>query len=365
MKKRNINIDILKAICLLFMILGHCGFPATRFIYLFHMPLFFMASGYLFNQNNVRTTDGLKLFLFRKMRSLWWPYVVWNTVFLAMQNIFLKINFYTNNPQILSYSGSSIQNYITLKQFVIGFIKILFFKGGTLFTSAFWFIRVLFVVEVVFAVITFLLNRVKLTTNKIDIVMGMLAIGSIIIGYILSINQIKLLDFSTCFAGFSLFWLGTLMRKPLFSKIVEHRISCLFSFIGLLILNMRGTILLNKNEFTNPAFLVCSSIFGWIFVYGISQFVCKKQYIASFAYKINMAAIDVMALHFIGFKAIAIVQIMIRDLPKYQLARFPVLDGSCGWWVLYFLAGLGFPLLFYRIKEYLKAKREKKWVCQG
>ena len=39
-KKRDKSIDILKAICLLCVILGHCGFPGTQFIYLFHMPLF-------------------------------------------------------------------------------------------------------------------------------------------------------------------------------------------------------------------------------------------------------------------------------------------------------------------------------------
>lgn len=99
--KRDKSVDVLKALCLIFMVLGHCGFPCTQFIYLFHMALFFMASGYLFNKNKVITTEGLKKFFCRKIKTLWLPYVFWNTAFLAMQNVFLKIHLYTCNPAVL------------------------------------------------------------------------------------------------------------------------------------------------------------------------------------------------------------------------------------------------------------------------
>lgn len=353
---RDENIDILKAICLICMILGHCGFPGTKFIYLFHMPLFFMASGYLFNKQRVTTYKEFQKFFFRKIKSLWMPYVVWNTVFLALQNFFLKINFYTNNLKVLTYSGSSTQDYITWRDFIIRFIKILFLKNGTVFTSAFWFIRVLFVVEIMFAVIILALKSIRIRDKVAEIIMGLLAILSLVIGYFFSVKHISLMDFAPCFVGFNLFWLGTLMKNRFFSRCIGRRISIFVTFIVLAFLNTKGIILLNKNQFTNPIFLICSSICGWIFLYGISKELNKSKKVASWAYQINLAAIDIMALHFIGFKLVAIVQVYLKSLPEYHLARFPVLDGSGGWWILYFLAGLFLPIAFYNIRIYCKRK---------
>lgn len=39
--KRNKIIDIMKAIGIIFMVLGHSGFKYTKWIYQFHMALFF------------------------------------------------------------------------------------------------------------------------------------------------------------------------------------------------------------------------------------------------------------------------------------------------------------------------------------
>lgn len=361
--KRDKSVDVLKALCLIFMVLGHCGFPCTQFIYLFHMPLFFMASGYLFNKNKVITTEGLKKFFCRKIKTLWLPYVFWNTAFLAMQNGFLKIHFYTCNPAVLNYSGSSIQDYITIKQFFTKFAKILLFKSGTLFTSAFWFIRALFIVEITFAVLTYVLSRIEWKKNFSDTIMGVISILSLLFGYFLSLEHIQLLDLSNCFVGFTLFWLGTMMRKQNITSITEKKPFIVLAFIVLLFLNTQGVILLNQNEFTNPTFLICSALSGWIFILGIAKKLSPIDRVSNYAYYINQAAIDIMALHFIGFKAVAAVQVVIRGLPIYHLARFPILDGSNGWWVVYFFCGFFPPLLFDRVKNYELGK-VREWVKQ-
>ncbi len=47
---RNTKIDVIKGMAIILVVLGHCGFPATNFIYLFHMAVFFIASGYCWNE---------------------------------------------------------------------------------------------------------------------------------------------------------------------------------------------------------------------------------------------------------------------------------------------------------------------------
>lgn len=53
MKERNITLDIMKGIGIILMVIGHSGCPPflKNFIYTFHMPLFFMISGYLITEN--------------------------------------------------------------------------------------------------------------------------------------------------------------------------------------------------------------------------------------------------------------------------------------------------------------------------
>ncbi len=57
MSKRDAAIDIAKAIGILLMILGHCnGLPhlVRNFIFSFHMPLFFILSGYFYKPKNLK-----------------------------------------------------------------------------------------------------------------------------------------------------------------------------------------------------------------------------------------------------------------------------------------------------------------------
>lgn len=50
---RDKTIDVLKGIGIILVVIGHSGCPnlLKDFIYSFHMPLFFIASGYFFNEN--------------------------------------------------------------------------------------------------------------------------------------------------------------------------------------------------------------------------------------------------------------------------------------------------------------------------
>lgn len=54
-KKRNSQISIAKAFGIIFMVIGHVfekGSIGVHFIYMFHMPLFFILSGYFFKKSD-------------------------------------------------------------------------------------------------------------------------------------------------------------------------------------------------------------------------------------------------------------------------------------------------------------------------
>lgn len=72
--QRNIALDITKGIGILLVIIGHCGsipyMPIRHLIFTFHMPLFFLVSGYLYKAKN--TKEALK----KDFCNLMIPYLI-------------------------------------------------------------------------------------------------------------------------------------------------------------------------------------------------------------------------------------------------------------------------------------------------
>lgn len=74
--KRERDIDILRAIGIMVMIIDHIrmGGGFYKWSHAFHMPLFFLVSGYFFSEEKCR--NNLKDYLWRKAKKLWVPYFV-------------------------------------------------------------------------------------------------------------------------------------------------------------------------------------------------------------------------------------------------------------------------------------------------
>ena len=57
-KQRDETFDIIKGVCILLMIIGHCpiNYVLKTYIYSFHMPVFFFIAGFFFKQYGLRKT---------------------------------------------------------------------------------------------------------------------------------------------------------------------------------------------------------------------------------------------------------------------------------------------------------------------
>ena len=77
----NLTISVAKGLCILLVVIGHAESPEAicRFIYLFHVPLFFFTSGYF----NKVAEDGaaLKDRLWRRVKRLYLPFILYGFLF--------------------------------------------------------------------------------------------------------------------------------------------------------------------------------------------------------------------------------------------------------------------------------------------
>lgn len=109
-QNRVLWVDILKGLGILLMILGHTpNIPQSVyvFIYSFHMPLFFVVSGFLWSDANLKNT--IRMWGKRKFRSLIIPYFKIASVCLAIWGIIIPVfmlkdvDYYHYLYQIMKY----------------------------------------------------------------------------------------------------------------------------------------------------------------------------------------------------------------------------------------------------------------------
>lgn len=79
---RNQWMDVAKGITILLMVLGHTAIPKSlsNFIYSFHMPLFFIASGWMTNWEKYSVYE----FTIKKVKSLAVPFMIYSSIVLML-----------------------------------------------------------------------------------------------------------------------------------------------------------------------------------------------------------------------------------------------------------------------------------------
>ena len=153
-KQRDPVLDSMRGIGIVLMVLGHSGLPGTDYIYLFHMALFFMLSGWFFSLRG-----GLVHFAKRKLLTLWLPFVAANTVFTVCNNLFLRLNILTDDARIAEIPGNSVTAPVSIKDIVGRTVHWCVFDGGTQLGGAMWFIQALFQISLLYAVMEVLLQK--------------------------------------------------------------------------------------------------------------------------------------------------------------------------------------------------------------
>lgn len=147
MEKNNINdhlewIDVLKGIGIILVIIGHSIRDGMRtnmffnniycFIYLFHMPLFFIISGYLLEKSieKEQNIDGL---INKKIITLLIPFIVYSFI----------IYFCFSLTKFIQIIPKNLVQYYSIKEYLL-----LCLLGKNPYAFHLWYIYVLFLIEI-------------------------------------------------------------------------------------------------------------------------------------------------------------------------------------------------------------------------
>lgn len=329
MKERDITFDIMKAIGIILMVIGHAGCPKVflNFLGTFHMPLFFMISGWFINAQ-------YPPHLLKKVKTLYWPYIFWGITILVIQYPLYKLGIYSKE-----YSQ---YDYIT------HLIKIVSFAQNEPIIGPLWFLKSLFFSYIFVSTIVW-----KTIQNKKKYYFtGLLCFIMLYFGYILyKKNGWLLYNIQRELMIPWLLWLGYYI-KTLKINLLSPSIIIFIYFIILFCCGQYVTLDLVGSKIGNPAILTIYSLIGFVMVYNISfklQHI-SKQISKSLAY-IGRNTMPILILHLICIKFIQI----IMSVYNIDVNLSSVLIFSDPYWPIYSIIGISMPLYLNHL--YLKIKK--------
>lgn len=352
MKDRIVEFDIMKGILIILMVYCHTGFYSeSNFINLFHMPVFFIISGFFIKNNISNTFFDIKKFVFSKIKQLYIPFVISNLFFCIFNNVFCKIGFY---PEEFYKSFSNI---------LVDCVKIFLFSKITRFGGATWFLRSLFFASILYIVIDVVIKKIK---NK-EFCHFFLSFLLLCILFILkSKSLIKNTSIyyllSTTILGYNGISFGRII-KFYYSKIITipniiKVITLICAFFILLFLSNYGVIAVNSGSFVNPLFYEICSIFGFVFCFICSYFLKKIR--ISFLILIGQNTLPILMIHFFSFSILNYLIVISKNMPMNTIASFPTLymltKESVVLRLVYLLGGIYIPIFLTFIKKYIREK---------
>lgn len=158
-QKRDKSVDVLKGLAMILIVTGHAFTPHRDWIYLFHVAVFFTASGYCWH-SKIQSGKQWSNYVWRKIKELYFPYIIYNCLFVFLNNLFVNLNIYTNNPYFLEATigindiyPQSLTSIVSFNEMLEMLIKVCIFLYRPQVGGATWFITSLLVILVAHATV--------------------------------------------------------------------------------------------------------------------------------------------------------------------------------------------------------------------
>ena len=263
--KRLDYLDVTKGIGILLVILGHILSESDfiyKIIYAFHMPLFFIIAGYVYNENKYKNST-VSDFIKKKFKSYIIPYFRMALICLIIFGV------------VLNFRENGINNtfYNQLIIYVKGIIYSKCYLETTPNCSPIWFLTCLFCMEIMFYFIFKYVNK-----KYIPIII------CFIIGVVLNKINIINLPWNLDIALFALpfMYLGLIIKQYNFLEKYKHEYTILFLVIFIISVYFNTIINFNGRNLGNIIFTYSGAISMSLIVLYYSKYLEKSKVLKFF-----------------------------------------------------------------------------------
>ena len=366
---RDKSVDILKGIAMILIVTGHAYTPHRDWIYLFHVAVFFMASGYCWHKE-IHTANEWLRYVTRKVKELYIPYLIYNGIYVLATNIFIKLNVYTNDTEFLALTEGrafpqKLTEFNSLKDAALMLLKTALLKYRPEMGGATWFVSILMLILVIHSTFELLIWKLGHGNRFARRILYGILFAALLVFPELSFTRRLLMhwEFVRLPYPYAAFLLGMILRfleKKIDKGKVYNVIIGAVTFTGLCLMYRGGVrIEISSGEIQNPFVFLIASLFGWVFLLSASKFILARRIniLASCLTYIGTHTVPILYLHFLAFKLASLIVINAESLPVYMLASFPVVFTASGMYkALYVVSGVGVPLLLNSVMFIAKEK---------
>lgn len=261
------------------MIRSHGG---VHFIYMFHMPLFFILSGYFFVQPMSR--KNVFQYCWKRIKGLYIPFLKWTLFFILIHNFLLHFQI-----------GSDVYDISMILKCLLK--SALTFVGTEPVLVGFWFLKALFTAAVFYELLSYACIKINMSFYVIPLIV----LGLILVLMLFDIHSKTLLGMTL---GTLYMFFGTFFKKnliPFTKDIYKYGICCclLIFFISRIYTDVYTTEMLQVDKVTVLPFVI-TGFMGGVFILSLSIFFSANLHLSlrNFIAYIGDNTLVILALHY-------------------------------------------------------------------
>lgn len=347
---RNHTIDICKGLAIILMVIGHAEAPGwlVSFIYVFHMPVFFITAGYFFTRQHA---DNAWDFCRKRVKGLYWPFLKWSVFFLLIHNLLFKVGIL--NEQYGNWENGVTHPY-TWHQAVQRLVHMVFSMGGydEFLAGAFWFFRALLLSSIVFLILYRLIDG-RHRILKGSVTPAVICVLALLFTWFKIYNGLKI---TTVVQGgirecWGVFFFGAGMLFKHYEDVWKgrHWLAAICLVILAVGAHFHWAGMNLKPKTIDVLTLPLTGCAGFLFLHYVSSHIDSWGGVAKrFLAHCGEMTVYIYVFHISAYKVVSLMKIWWYGLPFGKVGCHMVIHDykDDGFWVLYTLAGVGLPLLW-------------------
>ena len=348
--KRSSLVDILKAIGIISVVIGHAGkilpltnFPITKFVYCYHIMVFMFVMGFLFKKDNA--TPPYK-YIGKTIYKIGGLFVIYNVFAVGLHNLFVALNM-IDDPV-----------YTKIEIFT-RMIKSISLSSSEKMLGAFWFLHIYIFAAIIFVCCFYFAERRK---KPVIYHIGFV-IACMFIGVFLNHRNISLsYHFQTSFLAVPICYLGYVVKQywdniKKFITIYGAIIAAVLMF--LIVYWTDSGIELSQNRIGSPYLFYPITLLGLYFCVGLAKFIDHFRIPRQIFAHVGKNSFHIMSLHFICIKLIDIIYGSIIHADKSVITRYPYAFNIP---YAYYIVGIIMPLIIIHVLKWTQQKIMLLWT---
>lgn len=348
---RETKFSIVKALAIICVVLSHAGIRGwlSDFVYIFHVPVFFLCAGYFFNTKYL--TDEYT-YIKHRVRGLYFPFVRWSLFFLLIHNLMYTCGILS---ETYGNAAGGVMHPYTWHQFAQHMWSIVFNMSGydQFLGCTFWFFRALLLASIAFLFLFKIVGMSERIKSNVQIGWGVLSIGLILTTWKVAggLNMTGVAQGGYReLMGMSFMAAGFLIRQYDIPAKLNWKIALpCFAVLLLASFLFPSSMMYNPNfvQFISLPVPAIAAFLALIYVSGLLD--VRENFVKRSLVYIGERTLYVFAFSALAFKVVSALKVAWYDLPWEAVGGHPVVINPANnvfWVLLYVIAGVGIPLLW-------------------